>query len=410
MKIIYLSFVSVLCFFTLTNCNTSPTKSSNVQSEKEILQDSITVKLKEVTQGIEMPAELNVSPDNSFRKFITDVKGKVWILKNDTLLSKPFLNIYDKIGKQDSTSVIGSISSIAFHPQFSTNNTFFICYNAPSKINAKNGKMVISAFSASKTNPDLADMETEYTVFELEGKNIGLNLAQIAFGPDGYLYISIGDDKIGDSTYIYHAQDLDYFNGKLLRIDVNKRPYAIPADNPFIDTKNAKPEIWASGFRKVWRYSFDPVTKQLFGADVGELKEEEIDIITKGNNYGWPLNEGNSTGEIIDSNNRSVFTPPIHSYPRDIGLCVIGGVFYYGNEIASLNNKYVFADFTGNIFSLTKNNTGTWTRQSVKVLNKPEDPFIICSFNVDENNVLYVMGMLNTKTGTKGVVYKIEKA
>lgn len=410
MRSIHFSIVIIFCLFTFSDCNTTPAKSKKILTDKEILQDSIEVKLEVVTNGIEMPAELNVSNDGTHRKFITDIKGKIWILKNDSLLAKPFLNIYDRLGKQDSTSAIGSISSIAFHPDYSTNNKFFICYNAPSTINPKMGKLVVSEFTASNNNPDLADMESEYPVFELEGKTIGANLAQIAFGPDGFLYISIGDDKIGDSTYVYHAQDLDYFNGKLLRIDVNKRPYAIPADNPFVNTKNAKPEIWAYGFRKLWRYTFDPVSHQLFGADVGELNQEEIDIITKGKNFGWPIKEGNGKGDRSDSTNTSIFTSPICAYSRETGICIIGGSFYYGEEIPTLKNKYVFADFNGSLHSLVKSDAGSWSRQPLKLMNNPEDPFLICGFNADENNILYVMGMLNTKTGTKGVVYKIKKA
>ena len=410
MKELYVCCLIMFCVFSLTDCNTPPVKKTVPEKVKVANTDSIGVMLEMVTNSIEVPVELNVSPDDTHRKFITDISGKIWIIKNDSLMPKPFLNIHNKLGKEDKNSPIGSIASIAFHPQFSTNNKFYVCYNAPSKIYAKRGKLVVSEFCVSKTNPDLADLETEHRVFELEGKNIGSNVAQIVFGPDGYLYISIGDDKIGDSTYVYHAQDLDYLNGKLLRIDVNKTPYAIPADNPFVDNKNARPEIWAYGFRKMWRFSFDPVTHQLFGADVGELEEEEINIVKKGENYGWPIKEGNSSFENRDSNNTTAFTAPINTYTHKVGLCIIGGSFYYGKEIPALKNKYVFADFNGIMFALVNNEDGSWTRQPLKMLNKPVDPFLICGFNVDENNVLYVMGMLNTKTGTKGVVYKIEKA
>jgi glucose/arabinose dehydrogenase len=191
---------------------------------------------------------------------------------------------------------------------------------------------------------------------------------------------------------------------------VDKRPYAIPSDNPYVNTKNARPEIWASGFRKMWRYSFDPETDQLFGGDVGELQEEEINIVNKGANYGWPLKEGNSIGDKTDSTNTSILTAPIHNYPRNVGICIIGGYIYHGKGIPLLNNKYVFADFNGSIFALVKNEKEDWIRQPVKIINKPGGVLLICGLNVAENNELYIMGFLNSETGSQGVVYKMVKA
>ena len=193
----------------------------------------------------------------------------------------------------------------------------------------------------------------------------------------------------------------------MLRIDVNKKPYTIPADNPFVGIKNARPEIWAYGFRKLWRYSFDPATHQIIGGDVGENREEEVDIVKKGTNYGWPVKEGDSSFEKSDSNNKSSYTSPINTYNHKVGICIIGGSFYYGKEIPLLKNKYVFGDYNGSMFALMKNAQGTWIRQPLKILNKPADPFLICGCNVGKNNELFVMGFLTTKTGLKGAVYKI---
>ena len=162
-------------------------------------------------------------------------------------------------------------------------------------------------------------------------------------------------------------------------------------------------------FAKVWRFCFDPTSKQLFGADVGQEKEEEIDIITKGANYGWPAMEGDSVYDKSAYAIKTAFTSPINTYTHKEGICIIGGSFYQGKNIPSLQNKYVFADFNGNMFSLLKNGKGDWIRQPLKIVNKPLDPFMICGCNTDENNELYVMGMLNTKNGTKGAIYKIIK-
>ncbi len=159
----------------------------------------------------------------------------------------------------------------------------------------------------------------------------------------------------------------------------------------------------------MWRFSFDAQTHQLLGGDVGDKKQEEVDDVQKGGNYGWPVKEGDSLhGSRIPVSN-TVYIAPINTYTHKDGICVIGGNFYYGKAMPFLRNKYVFADFNGSLFTLTKNEQGTSTRQALKILNKPADPFLICSFNVDQDGEPFVMGMLNTKTGNKGVVYKIVK-
>ncbi|HLO82758.1 MAG TPA: PQQ-dependent sugar dehydrogenase, partial [Chitinophagaceae bacterium] len=247
-------------------------------------------------------------------------------------------------------------------------------------------------------------------VIEFEGKNIGSNGSQIGFGPDGFLYVSVGDDAIGDSTYVYRAQDLHFPNGKILRIDVNQLPYKIPTDNPFVSVKDALPEIWAYGFRKMWRFGFDPKTNEMIGADVGQEKEEEVDIINKGANYGWPVKEGDSIFMHSASAGAAEFTAPIDNYNHAVGICVIGGSVYYGSKIPGLKNNYVYADFNGSMFSLSKTTEGKWQRKTLKITNKGEDIFLICGFGVDENNELVVMGLLNKKEGQKGVVYRMLKS
>ena len=399
--------ISLFFITCLVACHPSGVKKLTEKNSKWT-NDSIGVRLQLLTDAVDIPVEVKASPDNTRRLFITDNKGKILLLKYDSLLPKPFFNIYDKLGIQDKNSPIGMVFSFAFDPKFSTNHKFYVCYTEPTKVEGNTCELVISQFMVSKSNADLADLKTEQKVMEVEGKNIQNNGAQIIFGPDGYLYISIGDDASGDSNYTYHAQDLSTLNGKLLRINVNKYPYVIPLDNPFVDTKNARPEIWAYGFRKLWHYDFDSATHALFGGDVGEDKEEEIDIIEKGANYGWPAMEGDSSF-ARNVANKSGYTAPIHSYTHKTGICVIGGSFYYGNEFPSLKNKYIFGDFNGSMFALTKNMKGTWIRQPIKMINKPADPLLISGCNVGSGDNIFVMGILNTKRGPKGVVYKIVK-
>ena len=408
MKRLHFYFVIIFAAIAgLYSCKQA--KAKHLEKDQSAVIDSTGIRLQIITNAVSMPVQISVPSDSANRLFITDNTGKIWIMKNDSLLPHPFLAFSRKPEKKDDTDPVGTINSIAFHPQFSINHKFYVCYNAATAIAANKTKLVVAEFTASKTDADSADLKTEHRVFELEGNRIFANGAGIAFGPDGYLYISIGDNDFGDSSYVYHAQDLNYLNGKLLRIDVNKTPYAIPPDNPFVGMSNKRPEIWAYGFRKIWRFTFDPKSQQIFGADVGEIKAEEIDIITKGANYGWPVMEGDSVFNNNVSIDKKTFTSCINEYPRKDGICVIGGNFYYGKEIPFLQNKYVYGDFNSKIFTLTKDEKGQWIRHEVKIKNMPADPFLICAFDEDRNNELYVMGFLNTKTGPKGAVYKIVK-
>ena len=401
---------SLLIFGALFISSCTTTSNKHLPAQKEIAStDSINVKLQLVSDALQVPVELNIPGDKSGRTFVTDNKGKIWIIKNDSLVAKPFLNLYEKLGEQAKSSLAGMVFSVAFHPQFATNNRFYVCYNALSKPHSSNSKLVVAEFHCDKNNPDLADLQSEHTVIEFKGITVQNNGAKIAFGPDGYLYISLGDDNAKDTSYHYHAQDLHYFNGKLLRIDVNKRPYAIPPDNPFVDVKNARPEIWALGFRKLWHFSFDPHTGLLFGGDVGQDKQEEIDIVKKGSNYGWPLMEGDSVFEKHDQKNDTAFVAPVNTYTHETGICVIGGNFYYGNEIPLLKNKYVFADWKGKLFALKSDNNGQWNRQPVKITNEQQGSFFICGCSEDAEGQLFVMGYLVNGANEKGVIYKVMK-
>lgn len=408
MKIFQTRLFAMLLLMYCTACN-QPAKTKTQQKDNLAATDTSVVKLQLVTTGTELPVEIKLSPDNSDRKFITDLNGRIWIMKGDSLLPKPFLDLSAKNLKKNKDSQLGKIVSLAFHPQYATNGKFYVFNTAATSVHENPCKAVVSEFTASKANADIADIASERSVIEIEGYNIASNAAEIAFGPDGYLYISVGDDAVGDSAYMYKGQNLNALNGKMLRIDINQTPYAIPADNPFLNVKNSRPEIWACGFRKVWRFCFSAETNELFGADVGELKAEEIDIIKKGGNYGWPYKEGDSIFRKQDSTAGEIYTAPVNAYDHKHGICIIGGNFYYGDSISCLKNRYVFADFNGAMFTLMKNEEASWIRQPLKFKNKPADPFLICGCDIINNNEVYVMGLLNTKDGSKGVVYKIVK-
>ncbi len=217
MKYLRLLYLLTLCAACTTACNSTGKK--NQQENNSATADSPSVKLQLFTAAIKSPVQMDVSPDNTQRLFFTDLGGKIWIWKQGSLQQKPFLDITNKLEQKDTSEARG-LFSMAFHPKYITNKKFYVCYNAPTTITANICKLVVSEFTANANDPDVADVKSEHRVFELEGKDVQELASQIAFGPDGYLYISIGDH--GDSAYKNVAQDMNLLYGKLLRIDVNK--------------------------------------------------------------------------------------------------------------------------------------------------------------------------------------------
>jgi glucose/arabinose dehydrogenase len=406
MKFFKLTLIAITAI-AFTACNSGNGVIQNQKDTIAVTDSANPVALQQVTNVAHFPIETKSAPDSTHRLFVSDLSGKIFVLSNGIAMPAPFLDISSRLENRDSAPNIRGMYSMAFHPQFATNRKLYVCYNAPTKIDSNVCKMVVSEFTVSATNPNVVDVTTERRVFEAEGHTIQNDPGEITFGPDGYLYISVGDN--GTPMNDRHAEEMNSYLGKLLRIDVSALPYKVPADNPFIGQKNVKPEIWAYGLRRFWRYSFDNLTHQLMGGDIGDKLEEEVDIITKGGNYGWPFVEGDTVRVRRDSVSLAGIIPPVITYRRNEGICAIGGSTYYGKAIPHLAGKYIFADFSGSIFSLTKNGQ-QWVRQRLAVQNKPESPLIINSFNIDENNEMYLSGTLNTKEGSKGVVYKIAPA
>jgi glucose/arabinose dehydrogenase len=390
----------------MISCNSNSTKDTS--DENAAIDTVASVKLEVVTNAIKFPVQMSAAPDNSHRLFIGDLGGEIRVLKNGKILPQAFLDLSSKLETKDSTPEVKGMFGLAFHPQFSSNRKFYVAYNAPTDIDSNNCKLVISEFMVSAENPDSASLSSERRVLEVQGHGVDHDACNMAFGPDGYLYISLGDNHTPLNER--KGQALGSLLGKMLRIDINKAPYGIPADNPFVGVKNARPEIWAYGLRRFWRFSFDPQTDVLIGGEVGDKEQEETNIIIKGGNYGWPIAEGDTIVVHNSSADTAHFVAPIDAYTHKDGICVIGGRFYYGKDIPFLKDKYVFADYNGTLYTLTKNETGAWSRQQVKISNKPTDPLLIISCDEDENNELYLSGVLNTKSGFKGVIYKIVKS
>ena len=248
-------------------------------------QSSDVVALRQVTTGLVRPVHLTHAGDGSGRLFLVEKPGRIRIVENGQLRPTPFLDIEDRV--EDGGNEQGLLS-VAFHPSYETNGRFFVYYTAQQG----DGTIFVSEFSVSASNENLANAGSERQLLTIPHPSFNNhNGGLLKFGPDGMLYIGVGDGGSANDPN-NNAQNLDSLLGKLLRIDVNSgNSYAIPPDNPFVG-RDGRDEIYAYGLRNPWRYSFDRETGELWLADVGQNQWEEIDIIKKGGNYGWRIMEG----------------------------------------------------------------------------------------------------------------------
>lgn len=388
----------------LTSCHPGNNISQNNTDTTAAVADSVHLQL--VTDAVHLPVEMKEAPDNSGRFFVCDLGGRVFIVKNGQLQPKPFLDIRNRLEKKDTMPNIRAMFGITFSPHFSTDRQLYVSYNAPTAIDSNICKLRIARLTVSATNPDSVDMASEKTVLDIEGHTVQQDAGEMVFGPDGNLYISVGDN--GTPMKDRHAEELNSYLGKLLRIDVSTLPYKIPSDNPFVHTANAHPEIYAYGLRRFWRYIYEPTLDAFIGGDIGDKLQEEVDIVTKGGNYGWPYIEGDSVRVNLDSLHakRTDFINPIATYGRKDGICVQGGAIYSGS-IQRLKGKYVFADFNGSMYYLIpQQEKSDWQRRAIPVA-KGKWPLIIYSVNTDAKGDIYLSGVLNTDKGQQGVVYKV---
>ncbi len=340
-----------------------------------------SVALSTVVSGLSNPVGMERPPgDNRF--FVVEQRGTIRILENGALRSGNFLDI------QSLTNFDGQeqgLLGLAFHPNYSTNHKFYLNYT----IDNGGKQTIIAGYQTMASDPNTADPNSERVLLVVNQPFANHKGGQLVFGPDGFLYIGLGDGGSGGDP-LNNAQNLSSFLGKMLRIDVEPpfasgKQYAIPADNPFASS-GGLPEIFAYGLRNPWRFSFEPVTNRMFVADVGQESWEEIDLLQKGGNFGWRVMEGTHCYNPSSGCDTSNKVPPIAEYPHTDGIAVIGGCVYKGSAISSLANKYIFADLTGKIWSLTEAPANTWTRGDLLSTNRT-----LTSFGRDAAGELYLV-------------------
>ncbi len=315
------------------------------------------------------PTYITHARDGSQRLFVLEQPGRIWILQNTNRLAQPFLDISSRVTTYGAEE---GLLGLAFPPGFSTNNHFYVNYTR-----SPDGAIVVSRFFLTATNSNVADPNSEQILlviqkpFTLPGARFpnstydNHNAGQLAFGPDGYLYIGVGDGGSEGDPLRYGQAKTNLFS-KILRIDVESgvSPYAIPPSNPFVSSNNFVPEAWAYGLRNPWRFSFDDLTGDLYIGDVGQNKYEEVDFqpasSSGGQNYGWSIMEGDSNYNIPGFTNFALVTLPAAVYshaslPYFGQGAIIGGYVYRGPNVPRMNGMYFYGDFiAGWIWGLRK--------------------------------------------------------
>ena len=329
-----------------------------------------------LTGGLDSPVSITHAGDS--RLFITLQDGQVVIWDGTRILPTPFLDIRELTSKGGERGLL----SIAFHPQYATNGFFFVNYTNTS------GHTVIARYRVS-ADPDRADTTSAKTILVIEQPFANHNGGQLQFGPDDYLYVGMGDGGSGGDPG-NRAQNLANLLGKMLRIDVNGDTYSSPADNPFVNTPNVRPEIWSYGLRNPWRFSFDRVTGDLWIADVGQGDWEEVNYQPAasigGENYGWRRMEGTHCFIPSSGCNTGNLVLPVIEYDHSGGACsVTGGYVYRGASSPRLNGTFIYGDYcNGKIWGATPSGS------TVTVKDLLDTGFLISTFGEDVNGELYV--------------------
>lgn len=327
------------------------------------------VQLERVARSVRWPTGIASAGDE--RLFVLQQRGYIRVLApGGTFEDEPFLDIRDRVGWEDNWEQ--GLLGLAFHPDYAANGYFYVTYTT------KEGDLRLSRFRADESEHNLtpggarhhADSDTEVVILEVDEPEGDHNGGDVHFGPDGYLYVGVGD---GGAHQAASAQDGGNLRGTILRLDVHSgEPYTVPPDNPFLGDEAVRDEIWLLGLRNPWRFSFDSATGDLFIADVGGERFEEIDYLAAddragGYNYGWPCFEG--LLELLSGlcEPDAPLTFPIAGYGND-GDCsaVIGGNVYRGSAYPSMAGHYLFADFCrGIIWSLYPTDNGGWQQRIV---------------------------------------------
>ncbi len=410
------------------------------------------VGLELVVDGLTVPVALVEPDDGTGRLFIVDQVGQIRVVDGQgRLLPTPFLDVSAALvalrAGYDERGLLG----LAFHPDYANNGRFFVRYSTPrgddpgepcTNFAAGCHTEVLVEYGVSNEDPNVADANSGRVLLAVDQPQSNHNGGQIAFGPEGFLYAGFGDgggahDRgAGHTPGIGNGQDNSTLLGKIIRINVDEGdPYGIPPDNPFVNIRGSRPEIWATGLRNPWRFSFDlGDDHRLFVGDVGQNLFEEVNIIRKGGNFGWNIKEGSHCFDPdqpddppaacpkVDADGR-VLTDPILEYAHPdvagngLGTAVIGGYVYRGNAIPALSSVYIFGDYSGSdqtpdgiLLVATRTDLGTWTLATLDVegFSGGRIGHYVLGLGQDNSGEVYVLTTdLSGPAGTTGRVFKL---
>lgn len=411
-------------------------------------EEEYSVGVELVAEGLTAPVGLASPNDGSGRLFIVDQAGTIRIIGADgTLLPDPFLDLRDQIVPLNPDYDERGVLGLAFHPDYANNGRFFVYYTAPLQSDGPTGwdhTNVLAEFHVSPENPDLGDVASQIILLQIAQPQFNHDAGHIAFGPDGYLYVPLGDgggandNEEGHTPDLGNGQDTSDGNlkGSILRLDVNTiGVYNIPTDNPFVGDDGIADEIYAYGFRNPYHISFDRAgSGELFAADAGQDIYEEVDVVTAGGNYGWNIKEGThcfdpnnptsppETCAETGANGEPLIDPIIEYSHDDVGVVVVGGYVYRGAALPELAGYYIFGDYTSS-FDAGPDGTlwwaepaaegGLWTIGELTISGTESGRLgeYVLAVGEDSNGELYVLTSQSiAPTGDTGKVWRIVPA
>ena len=368
--------------------------------------DLPSVRLERVWQDLEFvrPIQVVQRPGDDRNLYVIEQPGRILLgdpEQKDLKDPHVVLDIREKVNDRGNEE---GLLSVVFDPEFPVRPDVYLYYSVD-----KPRRAVLSRFTAS-SDGRIIDPASEQVVYEVSQPYSNHNGGTCLFGPDGFLYLSVGDGGAANDPHDY-GQNMNSPLGKILRLDVRtrsaERAYAIPADNPFVGKDGVLPEIWASGLRNVWRMSFDRATGELWAGDVGQNAWEEIDLIVKGGNYGWNRREGFEPFPPGQDRGKEGLIDPVVQYPhtKEGGLSVTGGYVYRGKRFPAFEGAYLYADFQfGTMWALRKTSDGLQGPQVI--LKKPGT--LISSFGETNSGELLVTGFIgDQKRGNPGRVWRV---
>ena len=409
------------------------------------------IALKLIAEGLSAPTNLTSLTDGSGRLLVAEQSGLIDVITRDgTKAERPFLDLKSKLVPANPGMDERGVLGLALHPQFKTNRKFYVVYSTPLRADGPKDwdhTERLSEFRASASDFAVASLDSERVLLDIDEPDWNHNSGRIAFGPDGKLYWTVGDGGAPNDVGVRgHApegngQNRQTLLGKVLRLDVDSgTPYGIPADNPYADGKNGRPEIYAYGLRNPWGISFDRGgTHELIVTDIGQERWEEINLIVNGGNYGWRLREGfdgfdPKSAYQAPANPATVgadgkpFVDPVFVYPTmrrntptSFGVSIVGGYIYRGHALPQLAGKYVFADWSrnfgipdGTLVVATRPPAGAgpekWTAAPLGVQDRPDGRIksFVWALGQDEDGELYVLtnGSI-IAAGERGKVFKL---